>query len=607
MIKRPDTITSMVDDTQELTEGKVLDFVKDQAKGFLDVYHKAKNPATTEGQAKAKADAGAAKAEIGKANKVLTNKDSSYDDKLGAINSINKNLGEPTADALETIAGKVGKWSANTSSLVARSRKSVLQFPIYITQTLRVNEAHIIGKLFERVYASLVQTVMSQHPYITEDEANDLGFLKQFHTNLRESTDLVFNEYYTPIDTIDEIMRESVFYSEQVTPNMTVEFRKVPTDNEYLIKENARLINEPLTGLTYLKEDSKTLKGATYGWEEITPEQWSEFARAEIEKIVDKVKGGKGSDGEKKLADDWNNANTEAKKAPIIKVYEDKLKKDIRRDKVSHDGDVRFIAGHYQRRVKTKEEHEIPAKRDTSRPNAVEDAPRVPQLLKEADIKKINGMLPYQMLISFRVKTPAGGVDRDVNFIIGIKSVMHRISVQDLSEELRDLIMGNSKTLQKVRYKTGEITFMDYMFNIKGAKSDAAKRINGNKKWLNTLKRLGEYNKVNGAMLKKSIETITGGDIPIPNGTLVLSQSDITTLVNQTGIDLSVVRNAKNLAKTLFLIAVVIVDSTDGSMRVLFPDSDVDWDIQSLASIDAEIAKTDNSQIMRELNRMVNR
>lgn len=122
-----------------------------------------------------------------------------------------------------------------------------------------------------------------------------------------------------------------------------------------------------------------------------------------------------------------------------------------------------------------------------------------------------------------------------------------------------------------------------------------------------TLKRLGEYNSTNGSLLKKPITAITGGSVPIPNGTLILSQPDVTMLTNQTGIDLSVVSNAKKLARRLFLIAVVIVDSSAGTMRVLFTDSDNDWDVQSLASIDAELSKTDNSQIMRELNRMVNK
>ena len=41
-------------------------------------------------------------------------------------------------------------------SIVARARNSVLQFPVYVTQGIRVDEAHVISKLFERVYTTLV-------------------------------------------------------------------------------------------------------------------------------------------------------------------------------------------------------------------------------------------------------------------------------------------------------------------------------------------------------------------------------------------------------------------------------------------------------------------
>jgi hypothetical protein len=176
-----------------------------------------------------------------------------------------------------------------------------------------------------------------------------------------------------------------------------------------------------------------------------------------------------------------------------------------------------------------------------------------------------------------------------------------------LAEDLPELISGNVRKLQKVRYKTGEIGFLDYMFNIKGLKADAAKRINYNKRWLNTLKRLGEYEKLNGSFLKRPVKMLAGGSAPIPNGTLILSQADVTALTDQTGIDLSVVRNAKKLAKSIFLICVVIVDSAAGSMRVLFTDSDNDWDVQSLAAIDSEVSKTDHSPLLAEMRKLINK
>ena len=117
---------------------------------------------------------------------------------------------------------------------------------------------------------------------------------------------------------------------------------------------------------------------------------------------------------------------------------------------------------------------------------------------------------------------------------------------------------------------------------------------------------MAEYNKTNGSLLNKPISALTGGNVPIPNGTLILTSSDVSLILTQSGIDLNKVGNIKKLAKNLFLIGVVIVDSTSGSMKVLFPDSDSDWDVQSLAAIDSEVSKTDNSQLMKELNKKIN-
>jgi hypothetical protein len=42
-------------------------------------------------------------------------------------------------------------------------------------------------------------------------------------------------------------------------------------------------------------------------------------------------------------------------------------------------------------------------------------------------------------------------------------------------------------------------------------------------------------------------------------------------------------------------------------MKVLFPDEGSDWDIQSLSTISAEVSKSDNSELMKELNKLVNK
>ena len=559
-------------------------------------------------------------------------------------------------------------------SIIARATNSVKQCPIYVTRTIRASEAHLIAKLFEKVYVSFFQAVLAQNPIITPEEANDLNFLKQYHTDIRESAKKLINEYYEPIDDFDAMMQESIYHEQKLSDRCTVQFSVIPSEHcEKILAENARLMNEPLTGIPYLYQEVQQVMDPLYrqntNEDETTttqnnPEKISnttnivtltdkDLEQMAIDRIaindktrdtlkyinmkpqdIDAVVRNKYPDIHKPSTKDddvldyyddearVNDANRKHYREEIEDRIRDahryidrqvkELKKDIRSGKLDNQENG-FIK--YNNKSDTYYRKDITSKKDLATTNTNNTTKRttvtqpmvntVPELLRQTDIKKINGMDPYMMKANFIIRDPETRSNTEVSYIIGIKTVMHLIYVQDLADELYELVTGNIKSLQKVRYKTGEINWANYMFNVKGLKADAAKNINYNKRWIATLKQLANYNKTRGSLLKKPLEFISG-TTPVPNATLILSQSDVTWLVNKTGIDLSQISNARRLAKSLFLIAIAIVDPSEGSMRVFFPDRDSDWDVQSLASIDAEVAKTDNSALMKELQRAVN-
>ena len=84
---------------------------------------------------------------------------------------------KPAAATAGELDRMLSKARVDNRSIIARAKNSVLQFPCYVTQSLPVNAAQIISKTFERVYASFVQTAISQRKIIDESEANDLLFL----------------------------------------------------------------------------------------------------------------------------------------------------------------------------------------------------------------------------------------------------------------------------------------------------------------------------------------------------------------------------------------------------------------------------------------------
>lgn len=559
-------------------------------------------------------------------------KESEYTEGLDDL--LNKDLspyfGDRTAREVKVSAYKARKASDKMSSdklvskdgyqpsIVARARNSILQFPVYITQGLRVDEAHVISKLFERVYTTLVQTVMAQNPVLSAEEANNLVFLKKYHTNLVTESKEIINKYYEAIDDLDRMMQDSLFYKEDLSPRCTVEFHLGVPEPE-LIKENARLLNEPLSGFFYLQE--KIERQTTINNTQTTSNKGSSSSTTTKE-VPEKSLDEKDMEGL-------------AKKYKYDDVYD--LKEDIVAEDITctiGGRPVRYRyngAGYefYLPRTTDKSTTVHSGGKDStsnsvtsSQTKTLIDDVKVPVILKEAEIKKINGMLPYTMEVQFHIKDDRGNIAKLVRYILGIKSVLHLISIKDLSEDLREIINGDMKSLRKVRYKTGELSFSDYYLDKSNAKKAALNSVKGNRKWLNTLRRLGDYQKLQGTVFSRqsvvgsalratggNVEKLLRGDVdfPIPNGTMVLSQPEVVKLMNDTGIDLSVVANAKRLAKAIFLIAVVIVDSTAGTMRILFTDSDSKWDVQSLSSIQSEVNKVDNKKLASEISHMINR
>lgn len=531
----------------------------------------------------------------------VNDKDATVTDVLRAAND----HGVAKAADLATTVARAVDSGPDRTSIIARAKDSVLQFPVYMTQSIRINEAHVIAQSLERVYANLVQTVLAANPTINHDEVNNLRFLKQFHTNIREAADALVNKYYSPIDDFDAMMQESISQTIVINEKVTVKFTVTPTTDKNLIAECARLSHDFLDGFPYLQEaplerDEPVTQRNTD--ETSTPAQQKELTPQDFIQLADQLNA-YNANKNKSIEDPANHFPTNYTAADIPKeirggmkmIWEElPVQMEPIRDKDGKVLDYRFFI--------TKPGTKSVTTVDT-KTGSVVDPVDVPQLLRDHDARKINAMMPWTFKASFHVKDAEGKYQNTVNFLIGVKANVHIIYMKDLVNDLRGLITGNIKTLQKVRYKTGEIGFKDYMFNVNDLRRQAASTIDPGKRWVQTLRQLGEYDKLHGTLLKKGIQAITDGHIPVPNGTMVLAQGDVSILANQTGIDISLASNAIKLIRALFLIAVIIVDETAGKMHILRPDESADWNVQSLASLDAELAKADTSAIQKEIQK----
>jgi len=429
------------------------------------------------------------------------------------IDTTRKNVAN-VAQKVYDVDKRLKKSSVPATSIISKASKSILQFPIYITKSIRINEAQVIGKTFERYYAALVQTALAQHPIIDREDANGMKFLRQFHINIDSSgygtklnplvtTRNMYANTIVPvphkesaIDEVDGFLIESLHHVIEISDNLILECNAFAPTKEmaFFISESMRLANPPLTGFSYL----------------------------------------------------------EANDTPSTKVV-----KDLK-----------------------------------AQPAA--------SVLKDVEIKKWNSLTPYAISATFKIKNKDKLTDA-VTYIIGVKTVLHPIELKDLNDDLEDIVNGSNRKLQKVRYTSGEISAKDYFLNLSNIKKNAARALKKTNAWLSTLKQLADYQKLSGTIINAH-----GKTLPIPNGTMVLSQADVIYLRDNTGIDLNDINTTTKFCNSLFLIALTIVDEIAGTMKMYF-DRNSDWDVQSIASLDAEIQKQDNSRISSELSKMINR
>ena len=495
--------------------------------------------------------------------------------------------------ALKT-AAKVSDNSGR-GSIIARARNSVLQFPVYITNSgIRVNEAHLISKFLERVYASYVQQTLAQNPIRSEEDLQNMNFLKDIHVNFKESS-YVPNKYYTPIDDIDKIITESK-YNKIHGDGFVVEFTNVEITDPYYLAEFRRLSHEPLEGFKF--EDRRLgIGGGTYNSADDkdeeepkkaetpkkieTPKKKDDPDRNKTSSTIEKTKYPDKEYSDEDLLNIANDNNIDSdeplddiknkvKKANGYDVTIDGKKVKIFHRKDRNGDDIFFTQG----KEKTGT---VSITNFNNRDKAV----TLPEILKDVEIKKINGMLPYAIKCSFRVS----GTNHiaDIDYLIGVKTVLHLVDMKELTKDLPSIIEGSMKGLRKIKYKMGELSWLDYMFDLKGVKKNAAKRLNSNSRWLSTLKALSDA-KNTDAGLTRDLAQLIGKEngIPLPNASLVISKNEVEDMREKTGIDINDTKVANRLMNKLFLICLIIIDGSASSMKVLM-EGQTSWDVQALA------------------------
>ena len=560
----------------------------------------------------------------------------------GFANGITGNIENPgkvyggVRDVHDSIVDTFG--TKGGQSIFQQVKNSILQFPIYISKSVDITSASLLTRYIEVYYAAIVQQAQSMSQYISQDQANNLQFLTHGHTNIAEKVDAVLsneyrdylrNPFYQPISKLDAMIENGFANDIPISENTTLMFRMLPNDDEEMNFESRKLASDALEGLSYLQEkrapkdpdapkpsiaDTSKVGGIVDTpprvYHNTTTTREDERSNSGKYEAIgnnpsEEDKIGMGYQYLTKVAGATDPTQADARAS--WNAARDAI---IKNDPRMKDSGYKYFDGNFQKLIVTPSQKLKTSTReniDIQRPTSAIEGPKPPMILKDNEVKKINAMAPYRMSITKRVNLPNGGVDRDITYIIGIKGILHAVECSDLDDELYGLVTGQSNNLQKVRYKTGEISLTDYLFDIKGLKKDATRSLNYNQKWITTLKQLANGNKLSGTLFQPAVDILQRGQVPIPNGTIILTDADVNYLKGTTGIDLNDIGRALALCRALFLISFIIITPASNTIKVLSPDLNKDWEYQSTKTLQDDINRAENNDLNKALQKLMNR
>lgn len=217
--------------------------------------------------------------------------------------------------------------------------------------------------------------------------------------------------------------------------------------------------------------------------------------------------------------------------------------------------------------------------------------------LVDRDIKKTNDMVPLGVQVRLIAVNDKKEFVQYMDFIVGVKTIMHIIQTDDMVDNLKRGIENKSLLFKFLRWTTGEISLIkDIILNLDEIKNDSVRQA-GKSPFFGTLQRL--KNK------KVGMTNFTVPHAIIPNATVVISSYEADILQSKYGIDIRRDTIVRMLMNNLFLMAFVIMDEGSGTVSVFY-DGDQTYQTYAIETLERDNAMNSN-KLGKEIGRMISR
>lgn len=548
-------------------------------------------------------------------------------------------------DGAKTVTSTIKGLKIKTpnQSVAKQASNGVLQFPVLASTALGINEQRLVTKAIERECVSFV-AVMTSINSVTD--AKDIKeYLGAFHQNYDNTLknaagEIMVNKlreaFEIPTTNYSEL--QNIKLSE-ATAKLLLKNTKDENDNLLFNEETDVFLNysdlnesERMTTNAIILEACSKRKNEGCGDKTCkNNDEYTEVCDTEAcEKKASKFKSSQGVDSIV-LKEDGNysnhiflirnienddlrlvetayfpvetisesftsiKSNIKALSDSLLETYESPYNESVLNEATIRNDNFAYVGTGYVKDKLTGKLSET-SKLSEANEEAVSKLSSQSKV-SNAEIKKTNEIAPTLLNITTYFKDDNGGL-HGVDYIIGVKAVLHPISTDSMMENLVNVFKRGKAFHNTMKLTTGEISFVkDYLFAVDRIKKDVNTKFRDNG-WWNRLLRSKKENAMLIAMSKGTKQ------LP-PNASIVISEDEVERIKIDHNIDLDLEKNVLDVMNKLHLLGFVIVDPSTETVKMI-TDNKTSFSLYTFA--DLEVKDKDSSReiknIMQVLGRM---
>ena len=539
-----------------------------------------------------------------------------------------KEIGDFLRDAKGTI--KEMKCRADDIkglSIAKQSSAATLQFPIIMSRSINVDTAMNVTKALERQYANFVQLTIALNPVINWNEEDIPGFINRIHQNnptpldiiescinvysdeelglrmitsinegcngqvLRSNKEQMFNiEDHLNQNKLNDLYKPNQITLEQA--NASLDYFMLTEAKHRPKKDNGRKTYKGMDGFAQAYNDIQNGKNPQPDNSGVTvnPTQGAGgVVNDPVAKQQPKVKDPTVTNGKATAS----TGNKKVERKPDKKPSKDETKLAGHNNGTNKHEEI----ANAEREKREEEAKKAELKLAIDKANS-EHRARAVVKLSDNDVKKSNELVPTTLSVTLQ-QTKGDNFGGNINFILGVKGLMHPVNSDEMVSNLLDGYKAGNKFFNFLRWTSGEISFLkDLLLNVDGIKEDVIRKHSKGSHWWTTLKRnrtIARTRNISSIIAKKE------GRI-LPNATIVCSMEEVMEIKDTYNVDLMDPRNIAKIMDRYFLLGFVIVDESQELCYFMF-DGEREYAALSFKGLERE---NNNKNDFKDIYKMIN-